>query len=111
LAIQRWSEDTLVVGLSNDPELSDDVAELQRALSGACCDVVLDLSDLDLVTSGGIAALLKTRKRVHETGRRLILCSVRDTVWSALLNTGLDPLFEFAANVSEALARLEGGKR
>ncbi len=111
MAVQRWNEDTLVVRLGNDPELSEDLAEIDATLGGVCCDVVLDLSDLDLLTSTGLAGLLKVRKRLHAGGRRLILCSARDPVWGIFLTTGLDHFFDFAKTVSEALALLEGGKR
>jgi anti-anti-sigma factor len=110
MAVQQWSDDTLVVRLADDPELSEDMVELERRLHGGCCDIVLDLSDVTMLTSSAVSKLLKTRKHMHEHGRRLILCSAQDTVWSLFLNTGLDNFFEFATTVSEALARLRGGR-
>jgi len=110
MAIQQWSEDTLVVRLMNDPELSDDMDEVRDRLKGVCCDVVLDLSDLGLLTSSGISKLLRLRKYQVEGGRRLVLCSPQDKVWGVLLATGLDALFEFAETVSDALARLQTDK-
>jgi anti-anti-sigma factor len=110
MGVQQWSEDTLVVRLMNDPELSDDMSEVRDRLKGVCCDVVLDLSDLGLLTSSGISKLLRLRKHQVEGGRRLVLCSPQDKVWSVLLATGLDALFEFAETVSEALARLQTDK-
>ena len=111
MAVQRWNDDTLVVRLGNDPELSEDLAEIDATLGGVCCDVVLDLTDLDMLTSSGLARPLKAHKRLHQGGRRLILCSVRDPVWGIFLTTGLDHFFDFAESVSEALTLLEGGKR
>jgi anti-anti-sigma regulatory factor len=55
--------------------------------------------------------LLRLRKKMIELGRRLILCSPEDRVWSTFLATSLDSIFVFAANVTEALTRLEGDKR
>jgi anti-anti-sigma factor len=110
MAIQQWNEETLVVRLADDPELSDDMAEVRDRLKGVCCDVVLDLSDLGLLTSSGISKLLRLRKYQVEGGRRLVLCSPQDKVWGVLLATGLDALFEFAETVSEALARLQSEK-
>ena len=111
MAVQRWDEDTLVVRLGCDPELSDDLAEIEATLSGVCCDVVLDLSDLTLLTSAGLARLLKVRKRLHAGGRRLILCSAQDPVWGIFITTGLDHFFDFAKTISEALALLQAGNR
>ena len=118
MAVQRWDEDTLVVRLGNDPELSEDLAEIEATLRGVCCNIVLDLSDLDLLTSTGLASLLKTRKQMHAGGRRLILCSARDPVWGVFLTTGLDHFFEFAqdglrgpghAGGRQTLGRMRGG--
>ncbi|MGB2966659.1 MAG: STAS domain-containing protein [Phycisphaerae bacterium] len=110
MGVQEWNEDTLVVRLSDDPELSDDMAEVDDRLGGVCCDVVLNLADLRLLTSTGISKLLRLRKRQVETGRRLILCTPVDKVWGVFLATGLDAIFEFAETVSEALTRLQTGK-
>ncbi len=107
MAVQRWSEDTLVVRLADDPELSEDMAEMNTRLVDACCDVVLDLSDLRLLTSSGISKLLCLRKQMIEKGRRLVLCSPQDGVWSVFLATGLDAIFVFARDVTEALTRLQ----
>jgi anti-anti-sigma factor len=110
MAIQQWSDDTLVVRLTDDPELSEDMAEIQDHLRGKCCDIVLDLSELHLLTSSGISKLLRLRKQMIEGGRRLLLCSPKDKVWGVFLATGLDGIFEFAETITEALTRLQGGK-
>jgi anti-anti-sigma factor len=111
MAVQQWSDDTLVATLTDDPELSDDMAEINVRLRSAGCDVVLDLSGLKVLTSHGISLLLRLRKKMGEHGRRLILCSPQDRVWTVFLATSLDGIFVFAPNVAEALARIEGGRR
>jgi anti-anti-sigma factor len=111
MGIQQWDDETLVVRLADDPDLSDDMSELDLRLRGGCCNLVLDLSDLTVITSSGVSKLLKLRRLAREHQRRMVLCSLNDTVWSLFINTGLDRLFEFVRNVSEALATLEGGKR
>ena len=110
MGVQEWSEDTLVVRLSDDPELSDDMADVDERRRGACCDVVLDLTDLRLLTSSGISKLLRLRKLQAEAGHRLILCAPGDKVWGVFLATGLDAIFEFAETVSGALTQLQTGK-
>jgi len=107
MGVQQWSEDTLVVRLSDDPELSDDMADVDERLKGVCCDIVLDLTDLRLLTSSGISKLLRLRKRQADGGHRMILCAPRDKVWGVFLATGLDAVFEFAETVAEALARIQ----
>ena len=110
MVVQRWSDDVLVVDLSDDPELSDDMADVSDALRGECCDVVLNLAGLRLLTSSGISKLLRLRKRMLENSRRMVLCAPQDRVWGVFLATGLDGLFEFVPSVAEALARLQTGK-
>jgi len=107
MAVQQWDDDTLVVKLTNDPVLSDEMAEVNVRLDDGDRDVVLDFSDLTLLTSSGISKLLRLRKRMTEAGRKLILCSTRDRVWSVFLATGLDAIFVFAEDVSEALTRIQ----
>jgi anti-anti-sigma factor len=110
MTVQQWNEDTLVVQLTDDPGLSEDMAEASNRLRSGACDVVLDMRDLDLLTSSGIAKFLRLRKHMIERHRRLILCSLNDRVWTVFLATGLDAIFEFAPTVTEALARMQGGK-
>jgi anti-anti-sigma factor len=110
MAVQQWNEDTLVVQLTDDPVLSEDMAEVSNRLRSGPCDVVLDLTDLGLLASSGIAKFLRLRKHMIEHHRRLILCSLPDRVWSVFLATGLDSIFEFTTTVTEALTRMQGGK-
>jgi len=110
MAVQKWDDDTLVVRLSDDPVLSDDMAEVNARLDDTPRDVVLDFSDLGLLTSSGISRLLRLRKRINESGRRLVLCAPTDAVWSVFLATALDQVFEFAENVTRALTHLKSGR-
>jgi serine/threonine-protein kinase RsbW len=107
MSVQKWDAETLVVHLEDDPVLSEDMSEVNTRLDDKPRDVVLDFSDVTLLTSSGISALLRLRKRQIEAGRRLVLCSPRDTVWSVFLTTGIDTLFEFAENVTQALTRIQ----
>jgi len=107
MAVQQWDDETLVVRLTNDPVLSEEMAEVNVRLDDAPRDVVLDFSDLTILTSSGISKLLRLRKRMIGIGRRLILCSPGDKVWSVFMATGLDSIYEFAEDVSEALTRIQ----
>ena len=110
MSFQQWNDDTLVVALNDDPQLSEDMVETGGRVVKSPCDVVLDLSGLALLTSSGIAKLLRLRKHQVEAGRRLILVAPQDRVWGVLLATGLEPLFEFTETVSEAIMRLQSSK-
>jgi anti-anti-sigma factor len=110
MGVQRWNEETFVVQLADDPALSDDVGEVYERLKEACCHVVMDLSDLGSLTSGGISKLLRLRKSLMAKGRRLILCAPSDHLWGVFLATGLDQVFEFAETVAEGLARAQAAE-
>lgn len=106
MPIETWSEDTLVIHLSDDPQFSDDL-ELADSTAGADKNLVLDLSAVHFVNSSNIARLLRLRKRLAGTGKRLLLCSVSNQVWGVLQTTGLDKLFEIFDAVPIALAALQ----
>jgi anti-anti-sigma factor len=110
MAVQRWSDDTLVVRLTDDPGLTDDLDEVAARLSKDRCHVVLDLTGLDFLSSGGVGKLLHLRKVVMDSEHKLVLCGPGDRVWGILLTAGLDGLFTFAENVTTALTRLQGGQ-
>ena len=40
------------------------------------CDVVIDFSDVDIITSSSLSALLKLQKLLTDCGRRLVLCGL-----------------------------------
>ncbi len=110
MPVQKWDDETLVVRVADDPVLTEDIGEVTARLDGPARDVVLDLSDLSLLTSSGISRLLRLRKRLREAGRRLILCAPNDQVWGVFLATALEKFFEFAPDVTEALTRLQGDR-
>ena len=62
------TESGLLIKLSGDldTQASKDLAEdLQAALESGCGDVMLDLSDLKFISSGGLRQLLVVRKAVR----------------------------------------------
>ena len=70
-------------------------------------DVVLSFSGINYLNSSNIARLLKFRKKVLTSGRRLVLCGIDTKVWGLFLVTGLDKVFEFADSVATALASVQ----
>ena len=69
--------------------------------------VVLNFSGVSYVNSTHIAALLRMRKRLSEAGKLLVLCSLGEGVWSTILLTGLDKVFQFAPDPMTALASVQ----
>jgi len=111
MAIQRWSEHIWVAKLGPDPGLSEDIDVLYRQTreDQPPPDMVLDLSALEHLNSSHLSRLLRLRKAMIERDGRLRLAAPTDAIWSLLLATGLDKVFEFAADTPSALAELQIG--
>lgn len=110
MPINEWSETIMIAELSDEPAFSEDIEALLRRLEqpdGPVSDVIVDLQSVTRVNSSNLAQLLKLRKKLAIAGRRLRICAVNDSVWSVLLMTGLDTMFEFTEDVSTSLASLQ----
>ncbi len=105
MGIDHPSLGILTVDLPPEPEMGPEleiVAEVVR--DGADCDVVVDFSSVDIVTSSNISKLLKLNKLMGEFGYRLVLCGVSSAIEDIFKIVGLDVVFECTADKSAALA-------
>ena len=108
MGIQNWSETVVLVDLPAEPHLGDE-------LSGAIaiirdrgnCDVVVDFSEVDIITSSSISKLLILRKLQTDCGHNLVFCHVAPATKGIFKLTGLDTVFEFADDKCIALAGLQ----
>ncbi len=110
MPLLQWSDSILIAELTDEPMFSEDFESLMGQLEGdddATPNVSVDLKRVTYLNSSNIAQLLRLRKKLETTGQRLRICSVGDTVWSVMLITGLDKLFEFLDDVSTSLASLQ----
>jgi len=113
MPLNAWNEDILIAELDNEPLFSEDMDNLHRKLEEVARDeaplpcIVVDLKSVTTVNSSNLGALLKLRTTLSQADKRLVICSVTDGVWTALLATGLDRVFTFDADVTTALARLQ----
>lgn len=108
MGIQDWSDNIILVNLAQEPDMSEElrtVAEIVRDRGD--CDVAVDFSGVDIVTSSSIAKLLKLRKLLAQCQHRLILCGLKPPTKNIFLVTGLDNVFEFAEDTVIALASLQ----
>lgn len=71
------------------------------------CEVVIDFSSIDIITSSSISKLLKLRKMLGDCGHRLVFCSVAPATRGIFTVTGIDGIFEFADDKFVALAGLQ----
>ncbi|HOF18273.1 MAG TPA: STAS domain-containing protein [Phycisphaerae bacterium] len=110
MAIQNWSDEITVAELSDDPQFTDELGTLMEALESKPTDVVLNFSAVSFINSSNIARLLRLRKQMIASDRKLVLCDVNTQVWGVFLVTGLDKIFEFTNDIATALASLQLAK-
>jgi anti-anti-sigma factor len=86
----------------------EDIQRLCDALlaSGSVPNVVVDLSDVEFVSSSFIASLVALYKRMKVADGRLILCGLQHAACAALHVSRLDRLFEISDDQEAALATL-----
>jgi anti-anti-sigma factor len=108
MGIQDWSEDVILVNLSKEPHLSEDLkAVIAIVGKRKGCDVVIDFTEVDIITSSSLSSLLKLRKAAKDNSRKLTFCNVKHTTRNIFTLTGLDGVFEFADDQFVALASLQ----
>jgi anti-anti-sigma factor len=108
MGIQNLSENVVLVDLPQEPELADElksVTEIMRDRDD--CNVVIDFSGVDIVTSSSLSKLLKLRKVLADCGHRLVFCSVAAPTRGIFKVTALDRIFELADDKSVALTSLQ----
>lgn len=107
----EWSEDIVVVDLSDEPALSEELsAAIERVSTGHdghVPHIVLNFGSVSYVNSSNLADLLRLRKGLAARGRHLRLCSLADDVWQVMMVTGLDKVLRFAPDPLTALATLQ----
>lgn len=107
MPIETWSDHVIVAHLADDPQFAEDLQSLEQTAVQKKSSVVLDFGAVHFVNSSNISRLLKLRRQLISSDRRLILCNVNAHVWGTFLVTGLDKIFQFSDNVALALATLQ----
>ncbi len=108
MGIQNWSEDILLVDLPQEPEMGDELKTvIAEFRDRGDCDVVIDFSNVDIVTSSSLSKLLKLRKLLGDCGHRLVFCSVAAATKGIFTVTGLEGVFEMSDDKFLALASLQ----
>jgi anti-sigma B factor antagonist len=85
----------------------DDVQEFaahaNRAASGSMGRLVIDMSDVAFIDSGGLELLLDITEKLGETGQSLHLCHENKTVREVFQLTDLDQHFEHFEDLTTAV--------
>ncbi len=111
MTIQKWSDDITVAELTDDPQFTDEMTALADTVADEPANVVLNLTPVSYLNSSNISRLLRFRKAMIGSGKKLILCGVNSQIGGVFQVTGLDKIFDFTDDVSTALAtiQLSGG--
>ena len=80
--------------------------DIDEAAALTAGDLILDLSDVDLLDSTALCVMLGAGQRLAEQGRSLILVVTRRHVARVLAITGLHTRFRIAASRREALEQV-----
>lgn len=107
----EWSDDIVVIDLSDEPSFSEDIADAIDRISGGAeghvPHLVLNFGGVTYLNSSNLADLLRLRKALSARGRHLRLCSLAPDVWQVMMVTGLDKVLRFAPDPLTALASLQ----
>ena len=108
MGIQNWSEDIVLVDLPPEPQTAD---ELKSVTEIVCdrgdCDIVMDFSSVDIVTSSSLSGLLRLRKLMVDCGHKLVFCNIAPATKGIFSITGLNDVFEIVDDKFVALASLQ----
>ena len=82
--------------------------DLLKALNQSIDDnakrIVLDMSEVDYVSSAGLRVLLQGAKSLKESGGEIVLFAMNSTVKEVFKMSGFDSLFRSFASETEAVA-------
>jgi anti-anti-sigma factor len=114
MSIEDWSKNIVLVDLPCEPDSRGELDRLIRHIRDRRdCDVVIDLSNVGLLTSASLGPLVCLNKLLQDSGRKLSLCCVAPATRGVFSITGLDGLFEIFESRFDALATvraLPGGE-
>lgn len=108
MGIQEWSENVLLVTIAPEPDMCEElrtVTDMVRKSSKY--SVVIDFSEVDIVTSSSLAQLLKLQKLLDDNNQQFVVCGMSKRTKSIFDVTGLDKVFEFVQDKFTALAGLQ----
>ncbi|MHC4498460.1 MAG: hypothetical protein ACYS9T_01415 [Planctomycetota bacterium] len=104
MGIQNLSKDVLLVTLPKEPQLGDELGEVNEMASNNCdFDVVIDFAGVEVLPSESICNLMILNNLLNGLGHKLVLCGVSFPNRCIFKVTGLEAVFEFADDKSAAL--------
>ena len=106
MTLNQWSDEILILELCDEPDFSEDTDALLgklRSDEAIHFSVIIDLQQVSKLNSSNLGALVEIKKLLQARGKRMVVCNISDAVWSTMLATGLDQVFEFIEDTTTAL--------
>ncbi|MGA2679746.1 MAG: STAS domain-containing protein [Sedimentisphaerales bacterium] len=105
MEIRDLSENILLVEAPPEPGLNEELAKtidtVRERNDG--CDLIIDFSHVDIVTSSSLSKLLKLRKLLMDCNHSLVLCSVARATKGIFSVTALDSVFTIVSDKAVAV--------
>ena len=97
MGIENYLEDVLFVSLPKEPHLGTELETLNEIASEGCNrDVIIDFSEVKVLTSESICGLMILDKYLASSGRHLVFFGASEAVKHIFERTGLAAVFQFA---------------
>ena len=106
MPIEQRPDRITIARLTDDPQFTADLDSLTRVPSPKPAVVILDFTGVRYMNSSNLARVLRLRKHLVEIDGRLVLCGMSPQIGSVFSVTGLDKIFNVAADVEEAVRKV-----
>jgi anti-anti-sigma factor len=108
MGIQNWSENIVLVDLPSEPMMGDELKTVIEIMKDrGDCDLVIDFSSVDIITSSSLSKLLKMRKMLLDWDHQIIFCNLAPATKGIFSVTGLEGIFKVVDDKFVALAGLQ----
>jgi anti-anti-sigma factor len=89
-------------------ELQEELKDVfRRMVENNAVNVVLDFSDVDLITSGGLGLLYTVQKEFDKRGGKLVIVAPKPAVEASIKDWRLDRFLAMFQTVDDACAHLQ----
>jgi anti-anti-sigma factor len=105
MGIQNISEDVILVELPADNhKIAEELKAVNETISKKShCNIIIDFTRVEIITSSNISNLLILRNLLEDTGHQLILSNVATMTKCIFVVAGLSKTFVFVEDKSAAL--------
>jgi hypothetical protein len=107
--IENLSDKTFVIyiAVSPEPEMRRELEIINEIVLGRNdCNVIISLANIEMLTSSSITKLVMLQNSLSQGERLLILCRVGLPTKGIFTTAGLNSLFVFVNDVSDALTTI-----